>query len=285
MSYMKTPKNKKPGRGRWMILLLTLLTFICLVDVLAETRTVRVREFVIASPDVPPAFDGFRIAFISDIHHGPYLSRERVAALVAQVNSIAPDLVLMGGDYIHQGGNYIDSCFDELGKLKASAGVCGVLGNHDHWDGARQAWAAMRKNGIGILDNAGFWLRRGQDKIRIGGVGDLWTDRQVLATAIGAAADKDFVILVSHNPDYAESLHTKKIDLMLSGHTHGGQVTLFGLFAPILPTITGQKYRSGEVDVPDMKVIVSNGTGTITPPVRFFAPAEIVVVRLKKKIE
>jgi uncharacterized protein len=280
---MKTPKNTTPGRTRWMILLLVILAIICLFDALAETRSVRIHEFTVESPDVPPAFDGFRVAFISDIHHGPYLSRERVAALVAQVNGLAPDLVLMGGDYVHRGAQYIAPCFEELGKLAAPAGVFGVLGNHDHWDGAEQAYAAMRKNGIGILDNAGFWLRRGKEKIRIGGVGDLWTDRQIVESTIAVAAEKDFVILLSHNPDYAELLHSKKVDLMLSGHTHGGQVTLFGLFAPILPTVTGQKYRSGMVDLPDMKVIVSNGIGTITPPVRFFAPAEILLVRLKTK--
>jgi predicted MPP superfamily phosphohydrolase len=245
------------------------LSMASLGDIACETFTARVHDYVIADEDIPTDFDGFRIAFITDIHHGPLLSTERVASLVAQVNRLKPDLILMGGDYVHRGTRYIEPCFSELGKLAAPAGVFGVLGNHDHWDGADLTRAAMRRNGIGALDNAGVWIVRGKTRIRLGGVGDLWTDRQDTAAALGSAKKGDFVVLVSHNPDFA--------------HTHGGQISFFGVYAPFLPTKTGQKYRSGLVDAGSCRVIVSNGTGTITPPLRFFAPAEIVVVTLRSE--
>ncbi len=262
-----------------------ILAIACLGDAAVETMTVRVHEYVIADKDLPGVFDGFRIAFLTDIHHGPFFSRERIAAVVSRVNGLKPDLALLGGDYVHRGAQYIEPCFRELGKLDASAGVFGVLGNHDHWESAGRTRAAMAGNGIGRLDNSGVWIVRGRERIRVGGAGDFLTDRQDLASAAGSARKDDFVVLVSHNPDYAERLPPGKVDLMLSGHTHGGQVSFFGLYAPLLPTMTGQKFRSGPVETAACRVIVSNGIGTITPPVRFFAPAEIVLVTLRSTKE
>ena len=251
------------------------------LDLLLEYRTVRVHEYVIEDTDIPKAFSGYRIAFLTDIHYGPYFLKARMEALVRQVNGLKPDLVLMGGDYVHMDPQYIQPCFQGLGGIKAVDGVYGVLGNHDHWEGAVACRREMQVNHLGLLDNRAFWLTRGRDRIKIGGVGDLSSDIQVLDPTIRDATEDDFVLLVSHNPDYAERIKTRKVDLMLAGHTHGGQVTVFGLYAPLLPTTTGQKYRSGLVQGPLCKVIVSNGIGVITPPVRFFAPPEIVVVELR----
>jgi uncharacterized protein len=97
----------------------------------------------------------------------------------------------------------------------------------------------------------------------------------------GTNAD-DFVILVSHNPDYAEELPPGAVDLTLSGHTHGGQITFFGLWAPYLPSDYGQRYRTGLVETENTTVIVSNGIGTIFPPIRFFAPPQIVEITLER---
>ena len=91
----------------------------------------------------------------------------------------------------------------------------------------------------------------------------------------------DFVILLSHNPDYIEKLQSDKIDLMLSGHTHGGQITFFGLFAPLIPSAYGQKYRTGLVETVQTKLLVSNGIRKVTPPVRFFARPQINIVYLQ----
>ncbi|MGB9594408.1 MAG: metallophosphoesterase, partial [Anaerolineae bacterium] len=93
----------------------------------------------------------------------------------------------------------------------------------------------------------------------------------------------DFVILLSHNPDYAERLITRDIDLMLSGHTHGGQVTLFGLWAAAVPSAYGQKYRGGFVRTEHTLVYVTTGVGTITPPVRFWARPEVVLITLERR--
>ncbi|HEX2953396.1 MAG TPA: metallophosphoesterase, partial [Bacillota bacterium] len=118
-------------------------------------------------------------------------------------------------------------------------------------------------------------------RIKIGGVGDYFTDFQYIEPTVGDVTAHDFVILVSHNPDYIETLHTRKIDLMLSGHTHGGQVTVFGLWAPRIPSRYGQKFRTGVIRMNHIELLVSNGVGTEGLPIRFFARPQIVTVILR----
>jgi predicted MPP superfamily phosphohydrolase len=234
------------------------------------------------SPDLPEQFRDTRIVFLTDIHHGPYFSRARLGRLVNRVNGLQPDIVLLGGDYVHRSPNYIKPCFAELKNLEAPLGVYGVLGNHDHWEGAALTRQCMAGAGIRLIDNEAYWLEKNGGRIKVGGVGDYLEDILDIEPTIADVNNNDFVVLVTHNPDYAEEMGTDKVDLVLAGHTHGGQVTFFGLWAPILPSEYGQKYRTGIVEVVGAKVIVSNGVGNITPPVRFFARPQIIIVDLQK---
>jgi predicted MPP superfamily phosphohydrolase len=138
----------------------------------------------------------------------------------------------------------------------------------------------MAGAGIRLIDNEAYWLEKNGGRIKVGGVGDYLEDIQDIEPTIADVNKNDFVVLVTHNPDYVEEMGTDKVDLVLAGHNHGGQVTFFGLWAPILPSKYGQKYRTGIVEVDGAKVIVSNGVGTITPPVRFFARPQIIIVDL-----
>ena len=222
-----------------------------------------------------------KIVFISDIHHGPYFSLDRVESLVEDINELSPDIIMMGGDYVHRDKKYIRPAFEAFGKFKAKYGIYAVLGNHDHWEDALLASQLMKKNGFKICDNKSSWLRIGNDSIKIGGVGDLWVDRQVLDSTVHDVRKKDFCILISHNPDYIEKMDKEFVDLTLSGHTHGGQVTLFGLWAPKLPSKYGQKYRYGLKQFGSMQAYITSGVGTITPPLRFFCRPEIALIELK----
>lgn len=246
-----------------------------------EPRLLMVREIEIVDSDIPPSFDGKRIAFLTDIHHGPYFSLERVRNVVAKTNALHPDLILLGGDYSHRSAQYIAPCLVELARLDAPLGKFGVLGNHDHWYDAELTRQSMQAAGIEVLDNRAEWIALGEGRIRVGGVGDLWEDSQDLSATTDGVRDEDFVILLSHNPDYVESIHSAAIDLVLSGHTHGGQVTLVGLWAPIVPSRFGQKYRSGVVRTSFTTAIISNGIGTTFPPLRLFAPPEIILIHLR----
>ncbi len=266
------------------LLYIVAATILIVAYAFLEPHWLTVREVHITDPDVPPAFDGIKIAFLADIHHGPQFSRARVAHAVDRTNQLRPDIILLGGDYVFGDPSYIVPCFKELARLQAPLGTLGVLGNHDHWQGAVLTSESMIGAGIEWINNRAQWVVRSGQRIRIGGVGDLWEGSQDIAATVGDAKDEDLVMLVSHNPDYVETLSTAAVDLVFSGHTHGGQVTFLGLWAPFVPSQYGQKYRSGVVNTPRTTTIVSNGIGTIPPPVRFFARPEIVLVYLHRGV-
>lgn len=247
----------------------------------AETSWLKIKNISIAKADVPVSFKGFKIVFLTDIHHGPYFSLDRVRAVVDTVNKLKPDVVLLGGDYVNKDEKYIEPCFQELKNLQAKYGVYGVLGNHDHWENAPLTRKKMQEAHITCLDNKGVWIKNNNEKIKLCGIGDLWCDTQDIVSTMEDVRATDFVILISHNPDYIEQINTDKIDVMLSGHTHGGQVTFFGLWAPFVPSKYGQKYRTGVMKKDNITLIVSNGVGNVGTPIRFFAPRQLHVITLE----
>ncbi len=246
-----------------------------------EAKWLRVEPITIAIPNLPRAFAGLRIALLTDIHHGPYVPLTYVKHAVAMTNDLRPDLVALGGDYIHQSRAYTRPVIAELAKLRARMGRFAVLGNHDHYhQGRRLVQRALRHHGIPELTNRGIWLQRGSARLRLCGVGDFWRDTQDLPSALGDATLGDAVILLSHNPDYVEEIRDPRVSLVLSGHTHGGQVDLPLIGAPIVPSHYGQKYAHGLIEGPAVRVFVSRGLGTITPPVRFCCRPEIALITL-----
>jgi len=251
-----------------------------------EPYWLELKETNIINKDLPASFENTKIVFVSDIHHGPLFSRERVRNLVRQINKLNPDIILLGGDYVIIDSKCIQPCFEELKNLKATIGKFGVLGNHDHWRSAELTGIFAKDAGIRLLDNKAEWVyKNGEngERIKIGGIGDMYEDIQDINPTTSDVREQDFVILLSHNPDFAEEIKTHNIDLVLSGHTHGGQVTLFGLWAPLVPIENKQKYRTGVVDTGYTKVVVSNGVGTTALPVRFFARPQINIINLKKE--
>jgi predicted MPP superfamily phosphohydrolase len=252
-----------------------------------ETFRLEVKEYTFASPDVPPAFDGTRIILLTDIHRTWYFSQDRVGRVVDKVNALEPDLIVLGGDYIYRSTEYEASVFEELGRLEAPLGTFAVLGNHDYGqhdrgnDGSGPVREAIAATNITLLDNAAVWIEDSGERIRLGGVGDLSQDRPRIYPTIDGTQPGDLVLLASHNPDFSEFPPPGSVDLVLSGHTHGGQITFFGLFPFSVPSEYGQKYWKGMVSNSRTTVIVSNGIGSIYPPLRFFAPPQIVVVTLE----
>ena len=123
-------KFKRKTKRLFIVLVvgIVLLTYSSL-----ETRWIKITPVTIESPDIPSSFDGKRIVFVSDIHHGVALSKERVRKLVERINNLQPDIVILGGDYVSEEEKYIEPVFTELGKLKSNYGVFGVMGNHDYF--------------------------------------------------------------------------------------------------------------------------------------------------------
>ena len=260
-----------------------------------ETRWVKITNVTIESHDIPISFDGKRIVFVSDIHHGAALSRERVTKLVQRINNLHPDIIILGGDYSSREDKYIIPVFDELRNLKSKYGIFGVMGNHDYFVNGDLTINMMKRNGINLCDNKSYWVKINRDSIKIGGVDDPSGAVQVLDSTIYDVHPKDFCILIAHQPNYVKTINTDLVDLTLSGHTHGGQVTFFGLWAPILPSDNGlwasltfsregQKYCYGLYQRnATMQSYITSGIGTRFPHFRFFRRPEIAVLELKRK--
>lgn len=271
------------GKYKKLFLATIILGAMLVMYMYVETHWLKVTHVSIVSEDVPDAFAGKKIVFIADIHHGPYYSIDRAKQLVQTINELEPDIILLGGDYTHRQPKYIEPLFDELKKLQAKYGKFGVIGNHDHWESTEITKKALKFANIQMCDNKSYWIKIGADSIKVGGVGDLWEDVQILDSTTFDLQKSDFSILLTHNPDYMEGLEAPLIDLTLAGHTHGGQVTFFGLYAPVQSTRYGNKYRYGLKHFGNMQAYITSGVGTVTPPLRFFCRPEIVLIELVKK--
>lgn len=262
-----------------------------------EAKCIETTRLSIAVPNLPPAFHGKTIAFLSDIHHSFVVPRSYIEHTVAVTNALSPDIVILGGDYVTagekyrwlgiDGRKYIAPCFESLKKLEAKMGRFAVTGNHDTYAGLHDIYAGMKTAGFQNIDNSGVWLDEGGQRLRVCGVSDLRTNTPDARLALAGATNKDAVIMVSHNPDVAERTITDdRVGLLLSGHTHGGQVVLPFIGAPAvwLCSDYGQKYSYGLVQGPRCKVFVTCGVGTLPPAFRLNCPPEVVLITLTSPV-
>jgi len=233
--------------------------------------------------DIPEAFDGFRIAFISDLHYKSALQEKGLIQLVRQLQIINPDLMLMGGDY-QEGCQYVTELFDRLAEVQPKYGIAGVMGNNDYERCYEEIVAEMQKHGMRVLEHTCDTISKENQRIIVAGVRNPFDLKHNGISPTLALKPEDFVILLTHTPDYVEDVDVSNTDLALAGHTHGGQVTLMGLYAPVVPSHYGRRFLKGEKkSSAGVPVIITNGIGTSSKKLRMFAPSEIVVIELHCK--
>lgn len=245
-----------------------------------EAGRVSVSRREIAVPRLPKSFVGFRIVFLTDIHHGPYTDDNHLRQIVRTTNLLDPDLIALGGDYCLRDKKYIAPCFAELRELRSRHGLFGVLGNHDYWHGLNETQRGMKYARIEELTNAGLWLTKGNDRLRLVGVDDHWEGKPTLLPSLRGVREDESAIVLSHNPDYAEGIDDRRVGLVLSGHTHGGQVVFPGNRSPFVPSAYGAKYLHGLCQAPGTQVYVSRGLGTAVVPLRLGSRPELTLITL-----
>lgn len=227
--------------------------------------------------------DGLTIAHLSDLHCGPYISAQHIRRTVAQTNHLQPDLVVITGDFASKDALYIPICADELQALHARYGIFACMGNHDHWlsAGAKMVIESLQKAGITVLCNAAQPLSSKPETVWIAAVDDMLARQHDLERAMDTVPNDAPVILLAHEPDLADQAaqHAKQIVLQLSGHSHGGQIRLPFVGAPVLPQYA-QRYPMGLYQVGKLKLYTSRGIGLVKPPVRFNCPPEIALLTL-----
>ncbi|OOB79170.1 MAG: hypothetical protein BEN18_04540 [Epulopiscium sp. Nuni2H_MBin001] len=245
----------------------------------------KIKKYEIEHKQIPENFDGFKIAFLADIHFGRQVGSKKLEKMVKEVNRWGADVVILGGDYImHK--RYIYPCFKELAKLKSKYGTYAVMGNHDVTESLADTRRAMRISDIKNINNAAFWIKHKGQKIRLGGVGDLRTQNQHIEPTIKNTRFEDYIILVTHNPRYLYQIKDKyDINLVLAGHTHGGQFSPLKHLSKIVPAFVDEaiafSYLSGQCEKDGRDVIVSNGIGTAKFPLRIMTRPEMVYITLR----
>jgi uncharacterized protein len=242
---------------------------------------------------LPAAFDGLRIAQLSDIHMDEFTEPFFLHHVIDQINLLQPDVVLLTGDYVsyeigskHFAIGSAWQCANILTSLRC-AHIYAILGNHDVAVNANEVTSALRANGITVLNNACLPIERPGARIWLAGIDDPVVGNPNPELAIPDSirnVPNEPVILMCHAPDYADDLLAhpagKAVDLMLSGHTHGGQVRLPLLGALQLPEL-GKKYVEGWFQLGRMQLYVNRGIGTIGIPFRLDCPPEITLLTLR----
>jgi uncharacterized protein len=246
-----------------------------------EIYDLEVTRHEIFIDDLPPAFDGYRIAFLTDTHVAPFVRREHFRAAVAQTHRFDPDLILLGGDFVtfHRHIPLLRPLL--LDGLAARDGVCAILGNHDYWAGADKVIAALESAGVTMLTNRSMAIRRGDATIRILGIDEIYRGTPDVERAFAEVGPSDVTIGVSHHPDVIDSLDGRRLDLLVCGHTHGGQIRFPFFGAVLVPSVHEGLYASGFHRVRNVLLYVSRGIGGI-PPVRVLCKPELATFTLRR---
>ena len=254
------------------------------VDALAiEPHWFQTTHPVIPVKHLPPAWDGVRIAQITDIHVGRLSTLDHARRIVEIANDLNPDIVVLTGDYVSRADAISHALVEVLRNLRTKLKFA-VLGNHDYWTDAKAVIASMKTAGIQMLINRHYILDRQNQSLCIAGVDDYWSTAPGpnVADALTAVDEEIPRILLSHNPDYAERLPAHpRVDLMISGHTHGGQIKL-PLLGPLKLPIEHKKYAEGLVSAPRCPVFVSRGLGMVDVPIRFNCRPELPLITLRR---
>jgi len=252
-----------------------------------EPNALTVTDITMPITNLPEAFDGYRLVQISDIHAGTWMNTDRLMTVVNRINDLNADLVAITGDYLTIGKvDWIaDILINPLQSLQAKDGVVSVLGNHDHWTDGDAVSRILKTANVLELKNDSIVLERDSAKLAIAGVDDVWEGLADLDAVASTLPERDVpAILLAHEPDFADaSAETGRFALQISGHSHGGQVRLPILGAPMLPKF-GKKYPIGQYQVRDMVQYTNRGVGMIPPTVRFGCPPEITVFTLTPKV-
>ncbi len=228
---------------------------------------------------LPSTFHGLRVVQISDIHHGLFLPKEWLSEAVRQANRLNPDIIALTGDFVTYSRRNIGPAAELLGRLRARYGVYAVLGNHDFRVDAAAVSEALQRQHIDVLRNRHVTLWFGGESVYLAGVDDYGYGAD-LRRAMRGIPREAATVLLAHNPRVIHLASRHGVSLVLSGHTHGGQVNL-----PLLGTVYGRsperlRYKIGWDRMGATQIYVSRGIGTIVLPWRLRCPAEITHLQL-----
>jgi len=251
-----------------------------------------VKHVSITLERLPAIFNDFTIAHLSDFHYHPFFTAKPIARAVLLVNQLKPDLIVLTGDFVtvpllhssERSSLHIkaqaESCAALLAGLRAKWGIVAVLGNHDQDSQPDVVTECLEAQRIKVLRNDAWPVERGGARLWIVGTDDVLLKAANLPRALGRVPPEEATILLAHEPDFADVAANYPIDLQFSGHSHGGQVRLPVVGAPVLPELA-RKYPWGLRRLRKMSLYTNAGIGTIRLPIRWNCPPEVTLLTLK----
>ncbi|HXG63801.1 MAG TPA: metallophosphoesterase [Blastocatellia bacterium] len=281
-------------RARWqkiqpwlVIALIGIGVIYVIARVYNDTLTVRTVEREARIANLPQELDGFRIAHIADLQADVRTNGSKLQAYVDAVNRLNPDLILFGGDLVTSGPDFIETGAQAIGKMRAEHGIYACLGDHDHFSDRERVTRSLESNGVNVLDNLAAVVPVGTTHLSLTGITNVYRTRPGNGTleAIEQQRVKGPVsVMLTHQPSpwLVEYALERGYDLFLAGHTHGGQI-VFPLPGFLLTGSSFETpYVTGFYCVGKLLVSVNNGLGLTLAPIRYHAPAEVTLIRLKK---
>jgi len=254
---------------------------VCGYGILVRRRWLRVVERDVPVPGLDPRFDGLRIAQLSDLHVGTLTPKSWGLAWSRAANGCAPDLAVVTGDMITSGTDYHGDVAEVIGALRAKLGVFASMGNHDYFGEGEPLISLLRERNVRVLRNEGVVIDRGGATLWLAAIDDTWTRRDDLARALRDRPPGAMAVLLAHDPDRFDQAADAGVEVVLSGHTHGGQIAVpFAARALGLANFA-HRYRLGFYRRGRSTLHVSPGLGTTGTPLRLGVAPEVTILVLR----
>jgi hypothetical protein len=253
-------------------------------------NSIRVVRKDIALRRWPDRLDGFTIALLSDFHFDPYFSVHPIQACISIVNRLSADLIVLTGDFVSipQLGNdkekaalAAEPCADLLRQMQARHGLWAVMGNHDYYTNPWVVTSALQARGIKVLANQSTPIEQGGARFWLAGLNDVVSGTADMDETLRSVPESEATILLAHEPDCADEVARYRVDLQLSGHSHGGQVRI-PMVPPLFLPKMGRKYVWGLFRIGPLTLYTNPGIGTVVLPIRLNCPPEITLLTLRR---
>ncbi len=239
-------------------------------------------------PRWPQRLDGFTIALLSDFHFDPYFSVHPLQAAIPMVNSLHPDLIVLAGDFVSvpeignkkKAASAAEPCARLVSQMSAPHGLWAVMGNHDQETDPDHVTRALEAENIRVLANQSQPIESNGARIWLAGVNDVFSETADLPMTLRHVPSGEAVVLLVHEPDFADEASRFPIDLQLSGHSHGGQIRI-PLLPPLYLPALAKKYFLGTYRIGSLTLYTNAGLGTVMVPLRLNCPPEITLLTLR----
>jgi hypothetical protein len=293
--YKKFRERINYWHAKLVLAIAVIFIFYVPIRVIYDYNSVSLRIVEFSKNDLHPDLIGFKIAFISDIQADRYTNDGRLERFISKVNSTNPDLVLIAGDIITSTPNYINTSAKYAGMIKAKYGVYSCVGDHDNWAywrdserSLREVKEALRNKNVYMIDNGRKIINTKNSELNLTFVTNTYVEvisDETLNGITRLEKDYDLNVFLTHQPrnKFIDAASKYNYDLLLAGHTHGGQITFFFPFYNLSATLIETKYVRGDFKFGDMLMVVTRGLGMSLLPMRYNSTPEVTLITLHNK--